>query len=1377
MLALLGGLSFPRPAAAEEKDLTLMIYMAGSDLETQNGAASADIREMLDAGCDFSRMNVVILAGGAERWHLGLSPDELSVLQLGARGMRVVQRLPLASMGQPDTLTSFLNYAVSAFPARDYALIFWNHGGGPMEGVCYDEKFNRDRLSLPELDRALAAGPFSPERPLSWIGFDACLMASVEAAGVCSGYARYMIASQETEPFTGWNYSFLAGAAASAPDELARNIVDAYMAAAPDNPMLTLSCVNLSRMGTVMVTLSGFFTALRDQLNADTFSALSNLRRDTRSFGRTTTLSDYDLADLGHLCSQYAPLAPAQAAALQAALDSAVICNSSRQTDAHGLSIYSPYYNKTAYGSSWLAAGRELNFSGAYSSWISRYASFWLGDQLADWTGLTGRALPAAEDGSQTLELPLTKDQEAHFADARVVILRDQGYDNAYFKVFEIADLRPENGVLRARYDFSGLYVLDENGAVVSDIYPFTSLQDGLLQVIASLEKSSYYHRTVQTDRGELDRESFGVQNVSLICSADRETGALEVRDVIMQPEDPNELTTGKQYISIAASEYPYIYFSASQYAYYLTRDRDTGRPLPYSQWPSGSIPMMNPSVIDPEGRVLPYPEWNRDYHEQTADDRDYLFFGEVNNARPWSLQFLKGHYSPQRLYAQFIVTDTQGVETATELIPLDYPALADTRTYDRELYRDDRAAITLESVDVVKAASGSGLYLRFRIENNTDYTLRFAPVQLTLNQTGIDDSAFLLDVIEPHSVMRDSFHVPAESIPYLSSVLNRISLSAALWTVSAGIGSQPSYELFAASEPVSLESGLDLSALGLPEPGSEKEWAVSESEDLTVRLLDLSEAKDGSLRGILHFISRSREDRTLRFYLDEEDPLGDVLVNGCYLRDALHAAESPLRLSAGYDLYVPFTLSRIMQLDPVGSPFSRADNPFPSGDGFAYWSIDTLRRLTLPVLVGERLCLFDFSPASPLPLAGAASSPADAAPAVSLLRDGPLSLSLRSVRASDPDAVRLLMDVRNDSGETLAFRLSDVRVDGEPADCIYFSETAALPRLPLSGWITVTPEEGAHRILIDLEPEAPLSSAALSGITLRAEIAPDPGSARYDTDLDWAYTEPVRLIRREDPSAGELLPASAWEIQPAGLLPELNLSSLPGGGPAVPEHPEQDACRVWTDLPADRLRSVSRAEVFLVLPRGTPEQPDACLLVAGLGAPRLEGSRLTADFSGLLACAAGSELPFYPSLRSDESGSSFLPFWIFLNDSEGALFVDHLRIALSGRSVSAATRAYEPDGSGRTPEAMRFSSLEHVLEIYRLPGLREGNPPPYDRWEFLDLEDVLTPLPEAGPGIELRPASDWEDLQVVFSLTGTDGSAWAVSRPLRDFLPLPPAG
>ena len=176
---LLFSVIFSSAWAGEEKALTLMIYMAGSDLETQNGSASADIQEMLSSGCDFSRVNIVLLAGGAESWRLGLSSGELSAIQLGSRGMRVLERFPLTSMGAPETLSSFLSWSVERFPAQEYALVFWNHGGGPMEGVCYDELFGRDHLSLSELSEALEASPFGPERPLSWIGFDACMMASL----------------------------------------------------------------------------------------------------------------------------------------------------------------------------------------------------------------------------------------------------------------------------------------------------------------------------------------------------------------------------------------------------------------------------------------------------------------------------------------------------------------------------------------------------------------------------------------------------------------------------------------------------------------------------------------------------------------------------------------------------------------------------------------------------------------------------------------------------------------------------------------------------------------------------------------------------------------------------------------------------------------------------------------------------------------------------------------------------------------------------------------------------------------------------------------------------------------------------------------------
>lgn len=111
-------------------------------------------------------------------------------------------------MGDPLTLSSFLNYGFDFFPADSYSLILWDHGGGPVLGYGVDENF-RDLLTLDELSEALEDSVGAHMTKLEWIGFDACLMSSLEVASVLAPYANYMIASQETEPGWGWNYDFL----------------------------------------------------------------------------------------------------------------------------------------------------------------------------------------------------------------------------------------------------------------------------------------------------------------------------------------------------------------------------------------------------------------------------------------------------------------------------------------------------------------------------------------------------------------------------------------------------------------------------------------------------------------------------------------------------------------------------------------------------------------------------------------------------------------------------------------------------------------------------------------------------------------------------------------------------------------------------------------------------------------------------------------------------------------------------------------------------------------------------------------------------------------------------------------------------------------
>ena len=35
-------------------------------------------------------------------------------------------------------------------------LILWNHGGGSITGVCFDEKYDQDSITLMEMDSALS---------------------------------------------------------------------------------------------------------------------------------------------------------------------------------------------------------------------------------------------------------------------------------------------------------------------------------------------------------------------------------------------------------------------------------------------------------------------------------------------------------------------------------------------------------------------------------------------------------------------------------------------------------------------------------------------------------------------------------------------------------------------------------------------------------------------------------------------------------------------------------------------------------------------------------------------------------------------------------------------------------------------------------------------------------------------------------------------------------------------------------------------------------------------------------------------------------------------------------------------------------------------
>ena len=57
------------PVRAEEREITILVYVCGTELESESGEASGDIREMASSGIGNSDRAAVLLAtGGATAW-------------------------------------------------------------------------------------------------------------------------------------------------------------------------------------------------------------------------------------------------------------------------------------------------------------------------------------------------------------------------------------------------------------------------------------------------------------------------------------------------------------------------------------------------------------------------------------------------------------------------------------------------------------------------------------------------------------------------------------------------------------------------------------------------------------------------------------------------------------------------------------------------------------------------------------------------------------------------------------------------------------------------------------------------------------------------------------------------------------------------------------------------------------------------------------------------------------------------------------------------------------------------------------------------------------------------------------------------------------
>lgn len=330
---------------------TVMLYLCGTDLESNYGFASVNLEEILNADLS-DNVNVVIETGGAGSWYTsGIPSDELARYHVDHGEMYLDETCPSASMGDAGTLSDFISYGASEYPADRYMLVLWDHGGGSLFGICLDELYGGDALSLKEVETAIV----DAKVPFEVAGFDACLMSTLETAEVFQGYAHYMVASEETEPGTGWDYvewlNYLSGNPGCSGKDLGKTIVDSYMAkcaSIDQESMATLAVSDLTKLPDLSAAFRNYSGELvMSTQNASDFQYVVQGATQSESYGeRSGSEGTYDMVDLGDLMNNTGGVLTEYSDDVLDALDDVVVYedHGRYRSRASGLSVFYPKY-------------------------------------------------------------------------------------------------------------------------------------------------------------------------------------------------------------------------------------------------------------------------------------------------------------------------------------------------------------------------------------------------------------------------------------------------------------------------------------------------------------------------------------------------------------------------------------------------------------------------------------------------------------------------------------------------------------------------------------------------------------------------------------------------------------------------------------------------------------------------------------------------------------------------------------------------------------------------------------------------------------------------------------------------------------------------
>ena len=288
------------PLDGEGKKL-FSIYMIGSDLERKYGSGTSDLNELIKGYNELSdkeknNLNIMVAFGGANKdgWQgmrfatmKQIIKDSKDGIYGNSSDYQYVA--PKANMGNKDTYALFLTYLQNNYDDHEYKFLdLWDHGSGQGYFVGPDDYYGADRAG----NNVLHTYDFinvmkNINLKFNMIGFDTCLNGSLEVGKATHQFANYLVASEETEPGHGWNYTSVIKSFSKTNNsvELGKALVDGFVNDESHVNSLTLSVVNLSAYTELEVA----FNKLSDELklmskDEGLRKAVISAVRDTRGY-------------------------------------------------------------------------------------------------------------------------------------------------------------------------------------------------------------------------------------------------------------------------------------------------------------------------------------------------------------------------------------------------------------------------------------------------------------------------------------------------------------------------------------------------------------------------------------------------------------------------------------------------------------------------------------------------------------------------------------------------------------------------------------------------------------------------------------------------------------------------------------------------------------------------------------------------------------------------------------------------------------------------------------------------------------------------------------------------------------------------------------